>query len=67
MKFNKYLEEKLSPKKQKKFGKVMGEFGEGKLKTSAGKKVTDKKQAAAIAFSEVGESKDGKKKKKEKK
>lgn len=43
--------------KKKKFNKVMGEFGKGKLKTSAGKVVKDKKQALAIAYSESGQSK----------
>ncbi len=36
-----------------KVGKVMGEFKSGTLKTSAGPKVTDKKQAVAIALSEA--------------
>lgn len=31
----------------------MHEFKEGKLKTSAGKKVTDRKQAVAIGISEA--------------
>lgn len=43
-----------SNKKQNKFNKVMGEFGKGTLKTSAGDKVTDRKQALAIAYSESG-------------
>lgn len=38
--------------KQKKIGKVMKEFKEGTLKTSAGKKVKSRKQAVAIAMSE---------------
>jgi len=42
------------PSKKKKFDKVMGEFGAGTLKTPNGKKVTDKKQALAIAYSESG-------------
>ena len=37
--------------------KVMKEFKEGELKTSAGKKVVNKKQAVAIAMSEAGLSK----------
>lgn len=41
-------------KKKSKFNKVMGEFGKGTLKTSAGDKVTDRKQAIAIAYSESG-------------
>jgi len=40
-------------KKQEKVAKVMKEFAKGKLKSSSGKKVTDKKQAAAIAYSEA--------------
>lgn len=39
--------------KQQKVGKVMKEFKDKKLKTSYGKKVTDKKQAIAIALSEA--------------
>lgn len=39
-------------KGKKKFDKVMHEFGKGKLKTSAGDKVTNQKQAVAIAYSE---------------
>jgi hypothetical protein len=39
--------------KQEKVAKVMKEFAKGKLKSSSGKKVTDKKQAAAIAYSEA--------------
>lgn len=38
--------------KQAKIGKVMKEFKEGTLKTSAGKKVKSRKQAVAIAMSE---------------
>jgi len=41
-------------KKSKKFDKVMHEFGSGTLKTPNGDKVTDKKQAIAIAYSESG-------------
>ena len=40
--------------KDKKVGKVMGEYKKGTLKTNTGKKVTDKKQAFAIAASEAG-------------
>jgi len=36
---------------QKKIGKVMGEWKKGKLKSSSGAKVTDKKEAIAIAIS----------------
>lgn len=45
-------DEDVSPK----FKKVMEEFGKGELKSSSGEKVTDPKQAKAIAYSE---SKDG--------
>ena len=38
--------------KKAKIGKVMKEFKEGTLKTSAGKKVKSRKQAIAIAMSE---------------
>ena len=41
---------------QNKIAKVMREFKEGKLKTSYGEKVTDDKQAIAIALSEAGVS-----------
>jgi hypothetical protein len=41
-------------KRVKKFDKVMHEFGNGSLKTSAGDKVTNQKQAVAIAYSESG-------------
>ncbi|WP_312077363.1 DUF6496 domain-containing protein [Chryseobacterium sp.] len=44
---------KYSDNAQKKIGKVMAEFKEGKLKTSAGKKVKDRKQAIAIGISEA--------------
>jgi hypothetical protein len=46
---------KYSEKAQKKVGKVMKEFKEGKLKSSSGEKVTDKKQAVAIGISEAKE------------
>lgn len=46
------------PGKNKKFRKVMGEFGKGTLKSSAGKKVTNVDQARAIAYSEAGLSKE---------
>jgi len=36
-----------------KMGKVMGEYKDKELMTSAGKKVRNKKQAVAIALSEV--------------
>ncbi|WP_304342709.1 DUF6496 domain-containing protein [Chryseobacterium koreense] len=38
---------------QEKIGAVMHEFKEGKLKSSSGKKVTDRKQAIAIGISEA--------------
>jgi hypothetical protein len=40
------------PQKRAKIEKVMHEYGSGKLKSSSGQKVTDKKQATAIAISE---------------
>lgn len=49
------VDEEVSPK----FKKVMEEYGKGELKSSSGEKVTDPKQAKAIAYSEAGESKDG--------
>jgi hypothetical protein len=44
-------------KGNKKVKKVMEEFASGKLKSSSGDKVTDRKQAIAIAMSEAGLSK----------
>ncbi len=41
----------------KKVEKVMGEYKRGTLKSSAGSKVTAKKQAVAIAMSEAGMAK----------
>ena len=41
-------------KSQKKIGKVMKEYKAGKLKSSSGSKVTNPKQAKAIAMSEAG-------------
>jgi hypothetical protein len=41
---------------QKKVGKVMGEYKDGKLKSSSGKKVKSKDQALAIAMSEASKS-----------
>ncbi|MBK0382734.1 hypothetical protein I5M32_07160 [Pedobacter sp. SD-b] len=46
---------KYSKKAQEKIGKVMGEFKDGKLKSSSGDKVTDRKQAIAIGISEAKE------------
>lgn len=42
--------------KPRKVGKVMREFKEGRLYSSSGEKVTDRKQAIAIAMSEAGMS-----------
>jgi len=39
--------------KQKKVGKVMSEYKAGTLKSSSGSKVTNPKQAIAIAMSEA--------------
>jgi hypothetical protein len=50
-------------KKKAKVGKVMGEYKRGTLKSSSGKKVTKKAQAVAIAMSEAGMAKKGRKKK----
>jgi hypothetical protein len=44
-------------KKGGKVGKVMGEFKSGALKSSSGRKVTNRKQAMAIAMSEAGKPK----------
>lgn len=46
---------KYSDKAEKKIGKVMDEFKDGKLKSSSGEKVTDRKQAIAIGISEAKE------------
>lgn len=52
MKLSQILEkEKLH--NSEKFKKVMQEFSEGKLKSSSGDLVTDRKQALAIAYSET--------------
>ncbi|PZU90205.1 MAG: hypothetical protein DI529_03250 [Chryseobacterium sp.] len=47
---------KYSEKAQDKVGKVMKEFKEGKLKSSSGDKVKDRKQAIAIGISEAKEA-----------
>ena len=47
--------------KKDKVGTVMGEFKRGELKSSSGQKVTNPKQAIAIAMSEAGISKKGSK------
>jgi Sec-independent protein translocase protein TatA len=41
----------------KKIGKVMGEYKEGKLKSSSGQKVKTRDQAVAIAMSEAKRTK----------
>jgi hypothetical protein len=46
---------KYSEKAQEKVEEVMEEFKEGKLKSSSGDKVTDRKQAVAIGISEARE------------
>lgn len=46
---------KYSDEAEKKIGKVMHEFKEGKLKSSSGEKVTKRKQAVAIGISEAKE------------
>jgi len=46
---------KYSEKAQEKVGKVMHEFKIGKLKSSSGEKVKDRKQAIAIGISEARE------------
>ena len=43
----------LSDSQKRKFQKVMREYAKGTLRTPSGKKVTDRKQAVAIAFSEA--------------
>lgn len=48
------MEDKNKAKMQAKVSKVMREYGKGKLKSSSGQKVTDRKQAIAIAMSEAG-------------
>lgn len=48
-------EKKYSKKASEKIEEVMHEFKEGKLKSSSGDKVTDRKQAVAIGISEAKE------------
>ena len=50
-----------SAKKPAKVERVMHEFKTGALKSSSGQKVTNRKQAVAIALSEAGMSKPAKK------
>lgn len=47
-------------KMQEKVAKVMREYKAGKLKNSSGDKVTNQKQAVAIAMSEAGVKQKGK-------
>jgi hypothetical protein len=44
---------KMTKKGEAKMGKVMGEYKEGKLKSSSGQKVKSRDQAIAIAMSEA--------------
>lgn len=50
------MAKKYSTAAQKKIGKVMHEFKEGKLKSSSGDKVTKRDQAIAIGISEAKEA-----------
>lgn len=43
-----------SQQKRAKVRKVMSEYGSGTLRSSSGSKVTNRKQAVAIALSEAG-------------
>jgi len=45
------LSDYIRDRKNKKYKTVMGEYKDGKLKSSSGKKVTNPKQAKAIAES----------------
>jgi len=49
-----------SKQQREKVATVMREFKSGKLKSSTGESVTNRKQAVAIALSEAGLSKEGK-------
>lgn len=46
---------KYGPKAQQTIERTMHEFGEGKLKSSDGTRVTDRKQALAIGISKARE------------
>jgi hypothetical protein len=48
-------------KKKDKIAKVMGEYKRGTLQSGKGPKVKSRKQAIAIALSEAGKSRKGKK------
>lgn len=50
----------MKSKMQDKVHKVMREYKAGKLKSSSGDKVTNQKQAVAIAMSEAGIKQKGK-------
>jgi hypothetical protein len=50
----------MKSKMQDKVHKVMREYKAGKLKSSSGDKVTNQKQAVAIAMSEAGVKQKGK-------
>ncbi|HEY1430757.1 MAG TPA: hypothetical protein VGF39_03895 [Stellaceae bacterium] len=43
--------------KERKVARTMGEFKEGGLKSSSGERVTNPKQAVAIALNQTGQSK----------
>lgn len=47
----------MPKKSDKKISKVMNEYGKGSLKSSSGAKVSNPKQAMAIAMSEAGKTK----------
>ena len=53
---------KQPTKAEKKVSKVMREYSTGTLKSSSGKKVTNRPQAIAIALSEAGKSRPKRKK-----
>jgi len=58
---------KKAKKPKTKMDKVMHEWGEGKLKSSSGKKVTSQAQAIAIGYSEEEAARKKKRKKSKKK